>query len=371
MWSYVAAMDPQAALSGAIYLGFPETAPLEQLLTVSKPRRQERPRPDASRRGVLQCLAFAAQGVDLKPVLEGLITQARPAHGVTQGPITTAVAAVALPVGELLSSSSSPPPESAGSDDTPVHTDTVEPSSSSTPPPAAAATGTTPSTPSTTTTTTSSSSSSPSAGVTMILRGLPEEQGKVLLERQSRQEDLQRCDVAVFVFDGTQPNSFRSAVEQMVATASASGDTLPCVMLCLNEDQLSATRAAEVGAACSALEMRLPLNFPQTAALPGSPAAKSSAAPLRGIFQAIVQAALKPEESMAIPVTPSLKATMQYRRMLRRAALVAAGGTVAGLTAYLGYRWYQGREGRSGGGGGGGTVAAAVNSSSSSSSLKP
>ena len=156
-------------------------------------------------------------------------------------------------------------------------------------------------------------------------------------------DELQRCDVGVFVFDGAQPDSFRSAIEQMLQIASNSGDILPCVMVCLNEDQMTPVLEVEVGSACSALNIRPPLTFPQSSATPGSPGARSSSAgALRTVYQSIALAALKPEG--AIPETPSLKATQQYRRMVRKAALIAAGGAVTGLVAYFAYRWVQARE---------------------------
>jgi Ras family protein T1 len=333
MWAYTAAHDPQAALAGAIYLGFPETAPLEQLLALSKTRRQEKvARVDNSRRSVYQCLAFTARGVDAKPVLEGLITQARPAHGAVQGVVTAAVAAIPPPTitaatasssssfgeinNEIKASSSSSPGKSSAGDSSSISPRSAQQQ---------------------TLTTTS----------TMILRAVSEEQAAALLERPTRQEDLQRCDAAMFIFDGAQPETFRSALELMVTIASASGDCLPCVMVCLNEDQMSAAQVAEVGSACSALGINFPLNFPQIGGT--SPRPSMNVAPVRAVYQTVVQAAIRPEDSGAIPETPSLKAAKQYRSMLRRGALIAAGGTVAGLTAYFTYRWVQARE-KSGGG---------------------
>lgn len=310
MWAYTAASDPRSALAGAIYLGFPENASLDQLLTVSKPRKQERSRPDGPRRSLLQCLAFTPRGVDFTPVLEGLITQARPAHGTAQGGLTAAVAAVVLP-----------PAYPTGND-------------ASTPSPKGSAGSSLPS---------ETSPVGSSGSVTLIVRSINEEQATSLLQRPTKQEELQRCDVALFIFDGAQPDSFRSTLEQMLVMASTSGDILPCVMVCLNEDQMTPLQVAEVGSACSALGIRPPLSFPQSSTTPGSPGARSSSAgAMRMVYQSVALAALRPEG--AIPETPSLKATRQYRRMVRKAALIAAGGAVTGLIAYFAYRWVQGRD---------------------------
>jgi len=329
MWAYTAAHDPQAALAGAIYLGFPESAPLDQLLAVSKTRRQEKmTRLEGSRRSVYQCLAFAARGVDAKPVLEGLITQARPVHRSVQGVVVAAaVAAISPP---------STPSPSLSLDDI---NNTSSTSSSSIKAKAGADTATTSISPR------SSTSQVITTTSTMILRAVTGEQVAALLERPTRQEDLQRCDGALFIFDGAQPETFRSALELMVTIASASGDCLPCVMVCLNEDQMLPTQVAEVSSACSALGINFPISFPQLVE-PGGSSLRSSTnvGPLRAVYRTVIQAAIRPEDSGAIPETPSLKAAKKYKSILRRGALIAAGGTVAGLTAYFAYRWVQARE---------------------------
>ncbi|KAL4526211.1 hypothetical protein Ndes2437B_g07466 [Nannochloris sp. 'desiccata'] len=303
MWAYTAAHDPQAALAGAIYLGFPESAPLDQLLAISKTRRQEKiARVESSRRSVYQCLAFAARGVDTKPVLEGLITQAKPAHGAVHGAVAAAVAAIPPP---------SAPSPSPSSDDNSTTTATSSSSIKAT----------------TRTDTTTMTSNSPRSATTqqttaaitttstMILKAVTEEQAAALLERPTRQEDLQRCDAALFIFDGAQPESFRSVLELMVTIASASGDCLPCVMVCLNEDQMSPTQVAEVGCACSALGINFPVNFPQIAGPSGSsPRSSMDVGPLRAVYQTVIHAAIRPEDSGAIPETPSLKATKKIQK---------------------------------------------------------
>lgn len=294
LWAYTAAADPAAALAGAIYLGFPADGPLEGLLCASKPRRGER-----GGRATLRCAAFAAKGVDVRPVLEGLITQARPAHAAAPGPVTVAVAAVPLP---------------------PAEADAAAPAEPADPAVSAAS---------------ADDAADAAPEVTMILRGFSADAGAALMESSSRGEELQRYDAAVFVYDGAAPESFRAAVEAAVGVASASGDALPCLLLCVNEGASPPALAAEVGAACSALGLRPPLTFPHEAAV--SP--RAAAATLRGVFQALAAAALRPEGH--IPLTPSLKAAQAYRRMLRRAAIAAAGGTAAGLAAYFAYRWSQ------------------------------
>jgi mitochondrial Rho GTPase 1 len=337
MWAYTAALDPQAALAGAIYLGFPESAPVDQLLAVSKTRRQEKlTRVEGSRRCLYQCLAFAPRGVDARPVLEGLITQAKPAHGAVHGIITAAVATI------------QPLPPSAENADN----NTIDNSSTLSSSPIKSCDTTPASTSPRSTTQQQTTAPTITTTTTMILRSVSEDQAAALLQRPTRQEELQRCDAALFIFDGAQPETFRSALENMVTIASASGDVLPCVMVCLNQDHMSPAQIAEVGSACSALGINSPLNIPQITGPGGtSPRPSANVTALRSVYQTIVHAAIRPEESMAIPETPSLKATKQYRSMLRRGALIAAGGTVAGLAAYFAYRYIHARESSGGEGG--------------------
>ena len=238
---------------------YPDDAPAERLFTISRPRRQER-RPDAPRRSVQQCYVFAGEGVEVSGLLEGLVAQARAAHGSLAGPITVTAAAVSAPDGG--------PPS------------------------------------------------------TLILRAFQEQQAAVLLDSPAGGERLQRCDVAAFVFDGQQPDSFRAAVRQMVAVATAAGDVLPCLLIAANDEDMGTGLAAEVGEACSALAVKPPCPL---GAKPGA-----------GLYQAIIQTALSPE--LAIPETPSLKATRHYRRMLRRALFFTGAGTVAVLAGYLAWR---------------------------------
>ena len=196
---------------------YPEDAPADKLFTVTRPRRQER-RGDGPRRSVLRCHLFAAggvgghvragagyaysacasrftasaspghirlvlccayacslaalpcclcgaEGVDATPVLEDLVTQARAAHGTLTQPIRAAAAAVAVP-----------PPSGGGAAG------------------AAAADG---------------SSSGSVGSVTLIMRAVSEGEAAALTAAgpgaAAGREELQRCDVAAFLFDSQQP----------------------------------------------------------------------------------------------------------------------------------------------------------------------
>ena len=375
MWTYTAATDPRAALAGAIYLGFPANAPLDELLSVSKRQHLAHPSESFPGRTVLQCLAFAAGGeVDLRPVLEGLITQARPAHYSSQTVVTAAVAAV--PIGSGVGSGgvsgngkneeeppqlpTSPSPSTSAPEEQQQQQEPqpvtmilrgvdakqtkmlVLRSSNSN----SSSSSNDPTDPTSSSTTTSSTSSSALSSTTTTTPG-------ALPLVQLQKEDLLRCDVAVFVFDGSHPESFRAAISTVVSIASAADDALPCVLLCLNQESISDTMLAEVGSACSALGISPPLFFPQGAATPGSPAAKNAATALRKVFQSIAQAATKPEGH--IPETPTLKAAQMYRKMMTKVSLIAAGVTATGLIGYFAYRYASSGSSGSGSGGEGGS----------------
>ncbi|PRW57931.1 mitochondrial Rho GTPase 1-like isoform A [Chlorella sorokiniana] len=270
-WAYTTAADPRRTLAYAYYLGFPEDSDPSKLFQVSRSRRQER-RADAPRRSVLQCYLFAPDGVDAAPVLEGLITQARPAHGTLATPIRAAAAFVGAEAG------------SGGS----------------------------------------SSGSSGGSGVTLITRAVTDEQAQVLVESAQGREELQRCDVAAFLFDAQQPGSFRAARQRMLEVASAAGDALPCLFLQANDNEATQELADAIGEACSQLAVKPPASY--SGARPGAP-----------VYHAVVATAQQPE--LAIPETPSLKAARQYRRMLRKGALYTGAGIGVVLVGYLAWRF--------------------------------
>ncbi len=198
-WAYTTAMDPRTTLAYALYLGCAEEPPLDKLFAISRPRRAERRGGEGGggRRGVLQCFLFAGEGVEVGGVLEGLIAQARPVHGMLSVPVSAAVG--------------------------PVSVD--------------------------------------GSSATLIIRAFGEDQAGVLLESPQRGEQLSACDVAAFVFDGKRPETFRAAVQQMVGVASASGDTMPCVFVGTNDAAMSQALLSEIGAACSSLAVKPPENF--------------------------------------------------------------------------------------------------------------
>ncbi|GAB4823148.1 hypothetical protein N2152v2_010194 [Parachlorella kessleri] len=291
-WAYTTLGDPRLTLEYALYLGYPDEQSVDRLFQISKPRRLER-RGDPVGRSVLQCYVFGSEGLDTSSLLEGLIAQSRAAFGRPEGPLSVAVANVANPDG---------------------------------------------------------------SSTTLVMKTFSEEQASVLLSSPARKEELQRCDVGAFVFDGTYPDTFRVAVSQMEAVASASGDCLPCLLVAANDSGMPAELVAEINEACSTLAVRTPAAYSRGAA---------------ALYQTLIHLAQQPDH--AIPETATLKATRQYRRMLRRGLIGAGVVTTGALAGYLIYRSYKARSaapggscGSTAGGGGsgsgvaGGTAATAV-----------
>lgn len=69
---------------------------------------------------------------------------------------------------------------------------------------------------------------------TLVLREMQEAQIQELeLEPQGL---LEACDVAAFVFDGSNIESFRAAQELLVKVALLAGDSIPCVLIAAKDD---------------------------------------------------------------------------------------------------------------------------------------
>jgi len=156
---------------------------------------------------------------------------------------------------------------------------------------------------------------------------------------------LAACDVACFLFDARDPSSFKSSVNSMVAIATASGNTLPCLFLAQHDAEASPELIQEMGAACSTLSVKLPTPVPSSSSS-SSVSASSSATTNSNAnaagepYRTIIQTALQQPE-LSIPETPSLKKQQQYDRMLRRALLYTGIGTTAVLGGYIAYKVFQ------------------------------
>ncbi|KAK9846318.1 hypothetical protein WJX81_001431 [Elliptochloris bilobata] len=177
---------------------------------------------------------------------------------------------------------------------------------------------------------------------TLVIRELDGAGSKHLLAAPSPADALAPYDLAVFVFDSGVLGSLKAAAAQLARVASASGDVLPTLLLAAKDDLGMAPEVeAEAAAVCAALGLPLPLSVARREA------------PGKRLAGALLAALEQPERELPIPLTPSLKAARQYRRMLRRALLYTAAGTAGALAFYgllrLARHWRAQREAAAGG----------------------
>ena len=138
----------------------------------------------------------------------------------------------------------------------------------------------------------------------------------------------QNFDVGAFVFDWASCtcDQFSALVDAMVSVASASKDTLPCVLIGLSEETKDEQLLEHVQATCETLRIPPPISV-----------AKMTSK--RDVYALLVNAALEPEPY--IPETPTLIATKQHRRFVARVTMYAGIGCVLGAGCLIAYRSYR------------------------------
>eukprot|EP01025_Chloroclados_australasicus_P022079 TRINITY_DN22948_c0_g3_i7.p1 TRINITY_DN22948_c0_g3~~TRINITY_DN22948_c0_g3_i7.p1 ORF type:complete len:685 (-),score=69.15 TRINITY_DN22948_c0_g3_i7:506-2560(-) len=154
-----------------------------------------------------------------------------------------------------------------------------------------------------------------------------QDQHKELDVNYAKQSDfLKLCDVAAFVFDSSNIDSFNYAHELMLQAAEASGHTLPCVFIATKDDLgMSSELVAHVKETCSSLAIPEPVS----ASIKTRNGADSA-------FRRILQAAITPEQYR--PLTPALKAQIEYQRKVRN--VLIGVGLVVGVSS-LGFLVYK------------------------------
>ena len=137
-----------------------------------------------------------------------------------------------------------------------------------------------------------------------------------------------RHTVGAFVFDWSTctADQFTALIDAMVSVATASRDTLPCVLIGLSDKPNDEVLLKHVEAMCEQLHIPQPITI----------AEEHSA---RSVYATLVRAALEPERH--IPETPSLIATKQHRRFVARASMYAGVGCVLAAGCFIAYRSYR------------------------------
>ena len=136
-----------------------------------------------------------------------------------------------------------------------------------------------------------------------------------------------RPSVAAFLFDWATVTveQFSALIEAMTSVASARKDTIPCVLIGLNEKSKDAKLLAFVEESCEKLHIPQPTSVAEDAP--------------RAVYVTLVKAALSPEHH--IPETPSLIATKRHRRLVARATMYAGVGCIVGAGCFLAYRTWR------------------------------
>jgi len=160
----------------------------------------------------------------------------------------------------------------------------------------------------------------------LLLRELSEGAAAAMLKGDGAADTLAGADAAAFVFDSTSLASFRTAHQLMLAVTQTAGDVLPCIFVAAKDDLgMSQDLSAECSAAMQALHLPAPVPL----------SAGSDEALARLV------AAAQQDSQAHIPLTPSLRAAQQQRRLIRRTLLYTAGITCLGAAAYGGFWWYK------------------------------
>lgn len=146
--------------------------------------------------------------------------------------------------------------------------------------------------------------------------------------KQPAQAGHRRHSVGAFVFDWSTctPEQFSHLMQAMIDVASASRDTLPCVLIGLSEKPNDEKLLRCVEEWCETLHIPQPITVAEEHSR-------------RSVYVALVKAALEPERH--IPETPSLIATKRHRRLVARASMYAGIGCVVAAGCFIAYRSYR------------------------------
>lgn len=169
---------------------------------------------------------------------------------------------------------------------------------------------------------------------TLILREIQEDDVKEFL---SSKESLAACDIAVFIYDGSDEYSLKRASELLMDVARRGEDTgygVPCFFVAGKDDLDSypmAIRDSE--AICQELKIDPPIHI------------SVKERDMNNIFWRIVNAAERCY--LSVPETEYGRNKKQYRRLVNRSLMFASVGAAAAVIALAAYRAYASRKSHS------------------------
>lgn len=169
---------------------------------------------------------------------------------------------------------------------------------------------------------------------TLILREIQEDEVKPFL---SSKESLAACDVAVFVYDGSDEYSLKRSSELLMDVARRGEDTgygVPCLFVAAKDDLDSYPMAIKDSEAiCQEMKIDAPIHI------------SVKERDMNNIFWRIVNAAERCY--LSVPETEYGRNKKQYRRLVNRSLMFASVGAAAAVIALAAYRAYASRKSHS------------------------
>ncbi|WOL03779.1 mitochondrial Rho GTPase 1-like [Canna indica] len=170
---------------------------------------------------------------------------------------------------------------------------------------------------------------------TLVMREIPEIEVKNIL---SNKESLAACDVAVFVHDSSDEESWKRTKELLVQVASHGENTgfeVPCLIISAKDDLDSYPMAIHDSTRVSQ-DMGIDTPIPVSMKLRDH----------NDVFCRIVSAAQQPH--LSIPETEAGKSRKQYRRLVNRSLMFVSVGAAVAVVGLAAYRVYAARKNTSG-----------------------
>ncbi|XP_058077713.1 mitochondrial Rho GTPase 1-like [Magnolia sinica] len=165
---------------------------------------------------------------------------------------------------------------------------------------------------------------------TLIMREVPEDGVKDLL---SDKESLAACDIAVFVYDSSDENSWQKAMDLLVEVASHGDDTgfeVPCLIISAKDD-LDPSPIALQNSTRVSQDMGIEAPIPVSMKLGDF-----------NVFRRIISAAQQPH--LSIPETEAGRSRKQYRQLVNRSLMFVSVGAAVAIVGFAAYRVYAARK---------------------------
>ncbi|XP_008790947.2 mitochondrial Rho GTPase 1 [Phoenix dactylifera] len=166
---------------------------------------------------------------------------------------------------------------------------------------------------------------------TLVMREVPEDEVQTML---SNKESLATCDIAVFVHDSSDENSWTKAKDLLMQVASHGENTgfeVPCLIVSAKDDldpyplaiQDSTRVSQDMG-----IETPIPVSF--------------KLRDFNNVFRRIITAAQHPH--MSIPETEAGRNRKHYHRLVNRSLMLVSVGAAVAVVGLAAYRVYAARK---------------------------